>query len=375
MAEINIQAANKKDLIEKLSHILTPMEAGAVLSKVHKTQTQVGAGKRFGIYPIEDWEAYERMKNLEAAKWPASEVKFNDDIESFNELTEEEKRPLLMAFGFFAVGDGTITSMLAYRMLTIAPTLEKQLFYIVQMDNERVHAETYSNMIYTLVPDEEKRIEILTAVENIQTIKKMNEMIEESLEALDGEREMYFLLASTEYIMFTPLFCVIFWYRAYHKEKIHGVIFSNELIAKDEASHCINGTENYRSLPAHLRYTNEEIWVKMDAFVERVSDFAREMLENVNLPELTVENVIQYTKYVADDQLKRMGHKKYYNVDSPFLWMNFTKLVNKTNFYEGTVGEYKRYDVREDLEQARKFSGLDTKVVSVVQKKERRKKF
>lgn len=352
---------DRSQFIEKLSEELTLAEAGALLAKVHEKRSQVSKAKRFGLYPINDWNSYVRMKNLEASYWPASEVKFHNDIESFNSLTEEEKKPLLMAFGFFAVGDGTITSMLAFRLLCMAPTLERQLFYIVQLNNERIHAETYSNMIHTLVPEEKERMAIFEAVNNVKSISKMNQLIEESLVTLDGEKELYFLLASTEYIMFTPLFCIIFWYRAYHKGKIREVILSNELIAKDEASHCVNGTENYKDLPKEAKYTDEEIWVKIDAFVEKVCDFARETLENINLPELTPENVIQYTKYVADDQLERMGHKKLYGVQSPFVWMDFTKLVNKTNFYEGTVGEYGRFNVQKEVEQAMKFSGVATK--------------
>lgn len=371
-SEIKIK---RSQYIEQLSEELTLAEASSLLAKIHAKKSEVTKSKRFGLYPIHDWPSFIRMKQLEASHWSANEVEFTKDLNDFNEFTEEEQKPLLMAFGFFAVGDGTITSMLAYRLLTMAPTLEKQLFYIVQLNNERVHAETYANMIYTLVPDERKRMEIFEAVEKINSIKNMNLLIEEALECPDGERDMYFTLACTEYLMFMPLFCIIFWYRAYRKGKISKIILSNELIGRDEATHGINGTENYKALPAHLKYTNQEAWDKIDRFVEVSSGFGYEALENIHLNELTPENVKKYIQYVADDQLERMGHSKCYHVESPFVWMDFTKLVPKTNFYEGTVAEYSRFDVTKGIEEAMNFSGINEKKENSSIKPQRKNRF
>lgn len=344
-------------LLDQLAETLTINQAASLVARIHEKQSSVGKGKRFGMYPIADWAAFERMKKLEASFWVADETEFTDDRNDFNELSVEEQHPLLMAFGFFAVGDGSIASMLAYRMILISESFEQQAFYALQLDNERVHGETYGKMIYTLIQNPAKRDQIFNAVENVQSIKKMNAFIENSFTHPHGKKELYVALASAEYLFFTPLFCIIFWYRAYKRGKLGRVIFSNELIAKDEAAHCQNGCENYKALPAAERYTDSEIHAFIKQVCELIFDFADEVLSSIHLEELTPENVKQYIKFVADDELERLGHSKMYNVQSPFEWMDFTNLVPKSNFYEKPVGEYARFNAKDSVGKARELCG------------------
>lgn len=340
--------------LDQLADTLTPYEAAALIARIderRQRQTGLSAGKRFGMYPIRNWGAFVRTKMLEASFWPADEVEFHDDRNDFNELTEEEKRPLLMAFGFFAVGDGSIATMLAYLMILTAESFEEQLFYVKQLDNETVHGETYGKMIYTLVQDPQKRDEIFNAVTRVQSIGRMNRYIQDSFMHCRDAKQKYVSLAAAEYILFTPLFCIIFWYRAYKKGKMRRIMFSNEQIAKDECSHCQNGCANYLELSD--KYTDAEIHAFIDKVVCLVDDFVDEVLADVRLPELTPANVKQYVRHVADDLFDRLGHATYYRATNPFPWMDYTKLRPKTNFYEGTVGEYARFNVQRSIDQAK----------------------
>ena len=350
-----LQPQEREQLIDTLSSILTVNEAAALVARIHERSSTIKKGKRFGMYPIEDWAAFERMKRLEASFWTADEIEFTEDRNDFNELSPDEQRPLVMAFGFFAVGDGSIATMLAYQMILVAPTFENQGFYVVQLDNERVHGESYGKMIYTVVPDSKRRDEIFNAVENVQSIKKMNAFIEHSFTYPKGKKEIYVSLAAAEYVLFTPLFCIIFWYRAYKPGKLGRIIFSNELIAKDEAAHCQNGCDNYRALPSNEKYTDQEIHAYVDQICNLVFDFADEVFSTITLTELSPENVKQYIKFVADDLFERLGHEPYYRVSNPFVWMDFTNLVPKSNFYEFPVGEYARFNVSESVQRARQL--------------------
>lgn len=355
---VQVSPEGRSELLETLSGILTVHEAAALVAKIHERTCQVKKGKRFGMYPIEDIGAFERMKRLEASFWLADEVKFTEDRNDFEQLTPEEQRPLLMAFGFFAVGDGSISSMLAYQMILVAPTFESQAFYVTQLMNEKVHGETYGKMIHTLIPDPKRREEIFDAVEKVQSIKRMNEFIERSFTHPQGKKEIYVSLAAAEYILFTPLFCIIFWYRNYKPGKLVETLFSNELIVKDEAAHCQNGCENYLLLPASEKYTDAELHAYIDQVCRLVFDFADEVFSEISLAELSPDNVKQYIKFVADDLLERLGHPAYYRVTSPFVWMTFTNLIPKSNFYEKQVGEYARFNVSESVALAQQLSGL-----------------
>ena len=345
----------RRQFLDTLSTVLTVHEAASLVALIHNKKSNISKGQRFGLYPITDWPGFIRAKQMEASLWPAEEVEFHKDRNDFNELTKDEQRPLKMAFGFFAVGDGSVVSMLAYQMVLVADSLEKQNGYIVQMDNERTHAETYGKMIFTLIPDKKERENIFNAVENVKSIKAMNTFIEDSYMFPDGERQLLVCLVAAEFLMFTPLFCIIFWYRAYKRGKLKAVIFSNEKIAEDECNHGENGCCNYRELPKEKRYADKEIWTIINKVVGLVDDFADEVLSDISLAELTPKNMKQYIRYVADDVLDRLDHAKYYNVSSPFVWMNFTKLVPKTNFYSGTVGQYARFNLKQSIENAMKL--------------------
>lgn len=350
-----VESMSREDLLNKLSEIITIHEATSLISRINerkRVQSGMTKGKRFGLYPIEDWAAFERTKRLEASFWVSDEIEFSDDRNDFNEFSSDEQWPLVMAFGFFAVGDGSISSMLAYQMIVTAKNFENQMFYAVQLHNEIVHGEVYGKMIYTLISDPLKREEIFNAVENVKSIHDMNKFIENAFTYPEGQKESYVSLAAAEYVMFTPLFCIIFWYRAYRKGKIPQIIFSNEQVAKDEAAHCENGCANYQVLPKSEKYTDDEVHVYIDKVVQLVFAFSDEVFSKIKLPELTSENVKQYIRFVADDLFDRLGHPKYYNVKNPFLWMNFTELIPKTNFYEGTVGEYGRFNVKESIQKA-----------------------
>lgn len=354
MSFFNLLRLKMLDL-DLLASQLTLHQAAALLAKVHELQTHE-KGSRFGLYPIKNWEAFQRLKKLEAGRWTADEIEFSEDKNDFDSLAPEEKQPLLMAFSFFAVGDASVAGSIAYRMILTAPTFEQQAFYICQLDNERTHGETYGQMIHTLVTDSEKREAIFSAVDRIKSIKAMNQFIEDIFTTPDGNRALYVCLACSEFLMFIPLFCVIFWYKGYMKGKLRRIIFSNEQIAKDEALHCLNGCENYKELPKEKRYSNEEIFEVIKRVVALVDDFADETLSGIHLRDLSPKNVKGYVRIVADDLLRELGHSSLYNQENPFPWMDFIRLRGKTNFYEGPVGEYSRFNVKKALEKAKIFS-------------------
>ena len=336
------------DIIQELSQELSLQQAIALVVKIHERDSKTSVSKRFGMYPIEDWDSFQRMKKLEAAYWQADEVDFTQDKNDFDALTSDERKPLIRAFGFFAVGDGSIASMLAYQMILRADTFEKEAFYTVQLNNERIHGETYGKMIYTLIQDPKERESVFESVERVPSVKAMNDYIESCF--LSSElKDVYIGMAAAEYLLFTPLFCIIFWYRVYKPGKLKSVIFSNELIAKDEACHCENGCANYVRLPEDQKYDIKELHDIIAKVVTLVHGFCDELFSDITLEGLTSEKTKAYVQYVADDLLWRVDAPALYKTANPYPWMKFTSLIPKTNFYEGQVGEYSRFNVASSL--------------------------
>ena len=340
--------------LTELSKLLMPSQAAALAARVAEYNSKETKATRFGLYPIQDMGSFKLCKALQGQYWVADELKFSEDLNDFNNLTLSEQNLLLTIFGFFAIGDGVISSMLAYQMMLINPSMSKSCFYALQLANEMIHAETYGQMIFTLVSDPIKRDEIFNAVSNVESIKNLSKFVEDSFLNPSGDRDLYFALAAAEYVFFTPMFCCIFWFRAFKPGKIHNIILSNTFIARDEGLHCKNGCYNYFSLPREEKFTQGELNTKIQEVVSLVDKFTEYMFvsQNIKMGELNLANTNQYVRYVADDLLVRMGHKVFYNVSNPYVWMDYTSLVPKENFYEKVVTNYSRVDVEKSVKLA-----------------------
>jgi ribonucleotide reductase beta subunit family protein with ferritin-like domain len=345
--------------LDSLAAELTIHEAAALMAKVAEKR-QTNKLTRFGLYPVTNVRAFLHMKKLEVSHWPADEIKFSKDVNDFNDFTTDEQRPLLYSFGFFAVGDGQVANQIAFRMIVTADDFNQQAFYITQMNNERVHAEVYGKMIHELVKSRKKRAEIFNYVENCQSIKAMSNFIDSGMTFPDGRKQELITLAMAEFLMFTPLFCIIFWYRAFKPGKILNIILANYQVAKDEGTHCLQGCESYKYLPADQKYSQDEIITHVSGCVRLVKAFAEEVLEPTNLVGLTVEGVQQYIEHVADSILIECGHEPYYNVLCPFEWMAFLELNEKSNFYEQDVVKYDRFNLEDSIKEAIRLSNAQS---------------
>lgn len=350
-------ATDVDSVLDNLKTILLPSQAGALAAKVSEYHSRDNKATRFGLYPPKDLGAFRYAKKMQATYWPSDEISFTQDMNDFHDFSVDERNVLISIFAFFAVGDGAISNMLAYQMMLIKPTMSENFFYANQLSNEFVHAEVYGKMIYTLVTDPVERQYIFDAVENVECVKNMSGFIENAFINPSGNRTLYVSMALAEYLMFTPLFCVIFWFRAFKQGKIPNIIFSNTQIARDESLHCQYGCYNYIILPQEEKYTTDEIHKFVHKAVLLVEKFSEYLFvtQKIKLEDLNMQNVNLYIRYVADDLLDRLGHEKAYYVKNPFVWMDYTTLVPKDNFYERTVGEYSRINVNKSMDELEKL--------------------
>eukprot|EP00488_Nonionellina_sp_1-RS-2012_P004164 TRINITY_DN92_c0_g1_i2.p1 TRINITY_DN92_c0_g1~~TRINITY_DN92_c0_g1_i2.p1 ORF type:complete len:129 (-),score=33.89 TRINITY_DN92_c0_g1_i2:164-550(-) len=71
----------------------------------------------------------------------------------------------------------------------------------------------------------------------------------------------------------------------------------------------------------------------------------------VDLIGMNSKLMAQYIQFVADRLCHALGHKKIYNTQNPFDWMEMISLQGKTNFFERRVGEYAKARIMSGLEQ------------------------
>jgi len=126
-----------------------------------------------------------------------------------------------------------------------------------------------------------------------------------------------------------------------------GLTFSNELISRDEGSHCEFACLLYRMLENKLS-TAAATKIITDA-VEIEKEFVSDALP-VSLIGMNAKMMGQYIEFVADRWLDELGYPKVYNVSCPFDFMEMISLQGKTNFFEKRVGDYQKSGVMNTAE-------------------------
>ena len=123
---------------------------------------------------------------------------------------------------------------------------------------------------------------------------------------------------------------------------MHGLCFSNELIARDEGTH----QEFAVLLFKHLKNkpTQKEIEEIVTEAVAHEKEFINESIP-CRLVGMNDVLMSQYIEYVADRILLQLGYSSIWNTSNPFDFMENISLSGKTNFFERRVGEYAKAGV------------------------------
>lgn len=124
---------------------------------------------------------------------------------------------------------------------------------------------------------------------------------------------------------------------------VHGLGFSNDLIAADESSHCDFGCLLYSMLSYKL--PQSKIYEILQDAIDVECEFVRDSLP-VELIGMNSKHMIQYIKFVSDRLLRVLQYQPLYNVENPFEWMDAISMERKVNFFEGRVSSYQKLGVK-----------------------------
>lgn len=140
----------------------------------------------------------------------------------------------------------------------------------------------------------------------------------------------------TESVAFAGPFASIGWLKQY-LEMMPGLCYTNDMISKDEGSHCKNTFLIYGmlkdKLPAWRAY---QIGC---SFVEREFEFIDHTLE-VDLVGMNSSLMKKYIMFVADVTWQWFGYEPLYKVKNPFPWMDKWSVDGLTSFFEKKNPEY-----------------------------------
>lgn len=296
---------------------------------------------RFVLFPIKHPDIWKMYKHTEASFWTAEEIDLFQDLKDWNEkLNEDEKHFIKNVLAFFAASDGIVNENLAVNFLQEVQYPEARCFYGFQIMMENIHSETYSLLIDTYIKDPTEKDHLLKAIETLPSVKKKAEWALRWIgKGTFAERLIAF--AAVEGIFFSGSFCSIFWLKK--RGLMPGLSFSNELISRDEGSHCDFACLLYTE---HLEQKLDPQVVK-DIIINAVEiekEFVTDSLP-VKLIGMNSDLMCQYIEYVADRLLGALGVEKIFNATNPFDFMELISLEGKTNFFEKRVGDYQKSGV------------------------------
>jgi ribonucleoside-diphosphate reductase beta chain len=302
---------------------------------------------RFVLFPIKYQDIYDEYKKAESSFWTVNEIDLSKDAKDWNRLTENEQYFIKNIIGFFAGSDGIIIENLAVRFLSEIEIPEIRAFYSYQIFNENIHSETYSLLIDTYIKDNDEKMRIFNSIDNTPCIYKKAMWAHKWIQ----NKEVNFAtrliaFAIVEGVFFSGSFCAIYWLKK--RGLMPGLTFSNELISKDESTHCYFACLLYSYIKNKIKPEIIYDIIKEAVVIEK--EFITESIPCA-LIGMNADMMKEYIEFVSDRLLVQLGYEKIWNASNPFDFMEMISLRPKSNFFEIRVGEYAKSTISENNEK------------------------
>ncbi len=290
------------------------------------------------VDPIHRSELYKLVLEAEASFWPATEIKYVDDCNEYQNVLDDPKRRLVKyMLIFFASGDQIIGSNAGQRLAMEIPFPESKMFYAYQSAIEVTHARVYSSLLYAILPNEDEREQAIAAIQEWDSIRNMIEYISDAALSDKPLALRLFRMICIEGVMFQSPFLWIYWLQ--ECGMMPGLCQSNSLIAPDEWLHVLHGIAVYRLLLDNCRLHADEIRAEADMVTALCSKFIDEALPS-GLPGMCAEGTLEHVKHIFDSILVLLGYEKLYNVTSRYTFMRKLGMERRDDFFEVKVTSY-----------------------------------
>lgn len=297
---------------------------------------------RYVLYPImfpELWKAYETARD---SLWFAKEINWENDAYEFeHKLNDDERHYVKLVLASFAASEGMVGENALVRFAAECPIPEAGFFFQFQGFMECVHNETYNDAIDKLITDPVERDTLFQAIEKVPCVQEKAAWIEKWLRSQKPFAERLIAFSAVEGIFFSGSFAAIFWLK--HRGRMtHGLVFSNELISRDEGMHWSFSCQLFRTFPKELRPSASLAAEILRGAVEIEDRFTEEALP-VRLVGMNSADMKKYIRFVADQIYASLGFEDtLFGAQNPFPFMNFQGVYTKTDFFRGRDANYRR---------------------------------
>ncbi len=329
----------------------------AIAQQVNTRSVINGVDDVVQLYPIKHKFAWEAYLAGNANHWLPTEISMQKDIEQWRSnsvLTEDERRVVKLALGFFTTADSIVANNLVLAVYKHVTSPECRMYLLRQAYEEAIHTHAYQYIVESLGLNES---EIFTMYQRVKAIYEKDEFatelvadimnpefktgtLETDQKFLENLIDFYVIM---EGIFFYSSFAAMLSFR--RRNLLPGTAEQFQYIMRDESMHMNFGIDMINQ----IKKEQPELWTPI--FQKRISNkiakaaaleesYARELMPRGILG-LNAESFSDYTSYVADRRLQAIGLPVRFGCKNPFQWMSeAVDLVKSKNFFETRVTEY-----------------------------------
>jgi len=298
---------------------------------------------RFTLHPIAHHDIHELYQRLRDKFWFVSEVDLSQDRSDMAKLTPAERQWLLNTLAFFASSDGVVVENLVSRVMNEIKMPEARHFFGMQVGNETVHSEMYSELITNLVTDAAERLRLFSAMSRSPAIAAKAEWALQFTRNKDSVSlgELLIVYACLEGIMFSASFACIFKFR--ERNLFPGLSQANLMISGDEYKHMQNGLRLYD------KYVVNRLPVARIHTLVREAVALEEMFVLESLPEpvmgMSADLMCTYVQFIGNFLVRHIDGVPdvFARVPTnPLPYMEQQGQQVMTGFFERRVAEYQK---------------------------------
>jgi ribonucleoside-diphosphate reductase beta chain len=308
------------------------------------------------LMPLKYKWAWEHYLNGCANHWMPTEVPMAKDIELWksNKLSQDERLVIMRNLGFFSTAESLVANNIVLAIFKYVTNPEARQYLLRQAFEEAIHTHTFHYIVESLALDEGEIFNMYNEVNSIHAKDHFEMKLTESImdsnfstDTFEGKQKFLENLIGfyiiMEGIFFYSGFAMILSFN--RQNKMTGIAEQFQYILRDETVHLNFGID----LINGIKEENPEIWTPefqqhilsqiMEA-VELEAQYAADCLPTGILG-LNAPMFKEYSRYIGDRRLERIGLKAQYGAKNPFPWMSETiDLGKEKNFFETRVTEY-----------------------------------
>ena len=298
-----------------------------------------------GYYkPFEYPEAYRLYEMHEKMHWLAEEVPMHQDILDWkNKLSSQEKHFLTQIFRLFTQSDVDVAGAYANKYIPMFPKPEIRMMLLSFAAREAVHIQAYSHLIDTLGMPENTYRQFM----EYEAMAEKHDYIEQLMGTDKNQivQQIAAFSAFTEGMQLFSSFIMLLNFTRFNKMNGMGQIIAWSI--KDESVHVEGMTWLFKEfIKEHRDIWNDELKSQLYKIAEKMVELEDKFIdlafETGGVEGLTIDEVKQYIRYIADRRLIGLGMKGIFKVKTnPLPWVEeILNAPEHANFFEQRATAY-----------------------------------